>query len=142
MSPRVRWWNSTTASKPTSTNIVKVAWGKRYWPHLRIHYLSRGRPRGHYWYPTDRVPLCTRLKLSSHNTRPCLPAQEGSGFSTCPMAPDTASRHVTALTSPRVPRPQTRLPAWEGSDVATCPMAPDPASRCERALMSPLVPWH
>jgi hypothetical protein len=59
MPPHVCWWNRTTASKPTSTNIIKVAGGKRYWPHLRVRCLSRGGPGGHYRYPADRVPLRT-----------------------------------------------------------------------------------
>jgi hypothetical protein len=45
MPPCVRWWNRSTASKPSSTNIVKVVRGKRYWPHLRVHYLTRVGPR-------------------------------------------------------------------------------------------------
>jgi hypothetical protein len=64
MPPHVRWWNHTTASKLSSTNIVKIVRGKRYWPHLRVPYLSQGGPRGHCQYPADRVPLHTRLNSS------------------------------------------------------------------------------
>jgi hypothetical protein len=80
----------------------------------------------------------------SHGARPCLPAREGSGVATCPMAPDP-TWHGRALASPCVPRRHTpppgteglrrchvprsvrsRLPAQDDSDVATCPVAPDP----------------
>jgi hypothetical protein len=93
--------------------------------------------------------------------RPRLPAREGSGVTTCPVAPDSASRHERALKAPRVPLRRTppsgtewlrrhhvsygvrpHLPTRKGSDVATCHAALDPASCYGRALTSPLVLWH
>jgi hypothetical protein len=139
MSPCVRWWNRTTASKPLRTNIVKAVRGKRYWPHLQVRCLSRGGPRDHcgtlrtgypYTYDLSQVPWRQTLHL----------AREGSGITTCPMAPSS---------------PLVR----EGSCVTTCLAVLDPppaagelwrchvscgtglTSRPRRAPASPCVPW-
>jgi hypothetical protein len=64
-SPRAQWWSRAITSKSSGTNIIKSCVGKRYWSNLRVHRLSRGGPEGHYRYPVDRVPLCTRLKRST-----------------------------------------------------------------------------
>jgi hypothetical protein len=125
MRPCVRWWNRTTASKPSSINIVKVAWEKRYWPHLWVRCLSRGGPGGHCRYLADQVPLRTRLKSSP--TAPDLaPSIGGLRHRHVPHDTGLASRQERATVSPRVPRFQTRLPVREGSGVMACPVAPGP----------------
>jgi hypothetical protein len=115
--------------------------GKRYWPHMRVRRLSRGGPGGHCWYPTDRVPLCKRLKRSAPRLQ-------------------TRSRCQRALALPRAPRHRACHLPGEGFGVATCPMAQSapPARkglRCrhvprgteratcqERAPVSPHGPRH
>jgi hypothetical protein len=69
-----------------------------------------------------------------------LPTGEGSGATTCPMAPDPTSLLGRALALPRVPRLRTPPPCWEGSDAATCLTALDPASLLERVLTLPRDP--
>jgi hypothetical protein len=102
--PRARWWNRSTASKPSCTNIIKAAQGKRYWPHLLVHCLSRGGPMGHCWYPTDRVPRAQDLSLVPRHQTPHT-AGKGFGVAACPRAPDP-------------------LPVPESSGIAMCPVAP------------------
>jgi hypothetical protein len=76
-------------------------------------------------YPVDWVPPHTSFKPRqvSHDSGPCLPAQEGSGAATYPTASDP------------------RLHAQEGFDIAMCPTAPDLTSLLGRALVLPHVPW-
>jgi hypothetical protein len=98
----------------------------RSWPHLQVHCLSRGGPRGHYRYLADRVPLHTSFKSRqgagcaptcrhmSCGTGPCLPAKVCSEATTRPVTPDSASLIGRAPMPPSVSWLRTR---WEGSDV-------------------------
>jgi hypothetical protein len=125
MPPRVCLWNRTIASKLSSTNIIKAVGGKRYWPHLLVCCLSRGGPRGHCQYPTDRVPLHTRLKSSPTAPDPT-PGTGGLRRHHMSHATGPTSRCGRALALWRVLWHRTRLTAGEGSIVAMCPMIPDP----------------
>jgi hypothetical protein len=58
------------------------------------------------------APTCRHVP---YNTRPCLPAEVGSGAATCPVAPNPASLQGSAL-------------------VCKCPTASDPTSLQGRAL--------
>jgi hypothetical protein len=68
-----------------------------------------------------------------HGSRPHLPAEEGSGTTTCPMVLDSASLLGRVLTLSHVPWLQTSLPAREGSSAATYPTVPNPTSLLGRA---------
>jgi hypothetical protein len=97
----------------------------------------------------------------SHGTGSCLPAREGYGAATCPMAPDPASLLGRALMLLCIPRywilpscsgglrryhvsydTGSRLPARGGSVATMCPMASDPTSLLGRAPVVPRVPRH
>jgi hypothetical protein len=182
---------------------------KRYWPHLRVHRLSRGGPVAVDTLQTG-YPHAQDLSPAPWCQTPHL-AGEGSGAAACPggsrPTPGVGElwhRHVPhgtghaihqerAPMTPHVPRLQTRLPvpralasphapwhrarypagegsgvttclvapdsspAWEGSGIAMCPRHQDhrpaglrychiscgsrPTSRCVRALELPHVQW-
>jgi hypothetical protein len=117
-SPHAQWWSRANTSKSLGTNTIKSCAGKRYWPHLWVHRLSRGGPGGHCRYPVDRVPLCTRFKRSA----PWLQTR-----SWCQMA----------LAPPRVPGNRARYLLEQGFGVATCPMAQSAPPARKRVLVSP-----
>jgi hypothetical protein len=77
---------------------------KMCWPHLRVHSLSRGGPRGHCRYPTNRVP--PHIGLS--------PRQGTRHTATCPVAPDPASLLGRAPALPRAPLLRTPPPCSGG----------------------------
>jgi hypothetical protein len=125
-SPHAQWWSRANTSKSLGTNTIKSCAGKRYWPHLWVHRLSRGGPGGHCRYPVDRVPLCTRFKRSA----PWLQTR-----SWCQMA----------LAPPRVPGNRARYLLEQGFGVATCPMAQSapPARKgfwCRHVAEAPCTP--
>jgi hypothetical protein len=140
----------------SSTNIIKAAQGKRYWPHLQIHSLSRGGLRGHCQYPTDRVPPCEDLSLvPQHQT--LHPVGKGFGVAACPcgsrLAPGAeelwhrhvprgtghATRQGRASVLPRVSRLQTHLSVREGSDVAMCHRAHHPTGKDSGVATCPVA---
>jgi hypothetical protein len=69
----------------------------------------RRGPRGHYRYPTNRVPSHTSSKSrqrTGHASAHCHPAREGSSATTCSAAPDPTTQHGRARVLPRVPQLQ------------------------------------
>jgi hypothetical protein len=122
------------------------------WPHLRVRSLSQGGPGGLYRYPENRVSLYTSFKSRQGPVRasmryhvscsfgPHLPAEVGSGATTCPAAPDHASLLRWASALPRVPQLWT-LPPWWG-ELRCCHVSYD-SRLClpeRRDLVLPLVP--
>jgi hypothetical protein len=103
-------------------------WGKRYWPHLRVHCLFRGRPEGHCWYPVDRVPPCTRLK-SNPMAPNSTPGREGLWCHQVSCGSRPAFRCGRAQASPRVPWHQARHPAGMVFGIAMCPHGSGPGAR-------------
>jgi hypothetical protein len=90
------------------------------------------------WHQTPPLGMGGLLRHRvSPGTRPRLPTREGSGVTTCLMAPNPISRHGRALASPCVSWQHTPPPGTGGSGVATCP-----ASQHGRAPASLCVPWH
>jgi hypothetical protein len=85
------WEGSEVTMCPTASN-----------PTFR-HRMTPASPRVLWCQtpPPDTEGLWRRHVL--RGARPRLPAREGSGVTTCPVAPDSASRHGSALKSPRVP---------------------------------------
>jgi hypothetical protein len=119
------WWNRTTTSKPSSTNIINVTQGKRYWPHLWVHCLSQGGPGGHCRYPADRVPPCARLKYS-HTAPDSAPGRVGLRSHRVYSRLQTWSQCQRALASPHAPWHRAHHLTGKGSGVAMCPAALDP----------------
>jgi hypothetical protein len=68
-----------------------------------------------------------------HGSKPHLPAEEGSGTTTCPMVLNSASLLGRVLMLSYVPWLQTSLPAREGSSAAMYPTVPNPTSLLGRA---------
>jgi hypothetical protein len=94
-----------------------------------------------YKYETKaKGRTCYHMLPCVPRLRTHLPTGEGSGATTCPMAPDPASLLGRALAPPCVPRLRTPPPCSEGSDAATCLTALDPASLLERAPTLPRDP--
>jgi hypothetical protein len=114
---------------PLQTRQVQVSSeqcrGKRYWPHLRVHCLSRGGPEGHCQYPVDRVPLCARLN-SSPTAPDSAPGRKGLRCHRVFPRLQTRSWCWRALAPPRAPWHRARHSTGKGFGVATCPAAPDP----------------
>jgi hypothetical protein len=54
---RARWWSRAITSKSLSTNIIKDVQGKCIGPTSGFVSSPEVGPGGHYWYPTDRVPV-------------------------------------------------------------------------------------
>jgi hypothetical protein len=85
-----------------------------YQGQLRRCYVSLGSEP--YLSQLRAPPPCSgglRRCYVSLGSRPCLPAREGSGAATCPLAPDPASLLGRALKLPRIPQLQT-LPPYLG----------------------------
>jgi hypothetical protein len=105
----------------------------RCWPHLLVRCLSRDAPGGHCWYPADRVPLCTSLKLrqgvgqaptcchvphSAGSRPPRLRGLRyilGGGVQCCRVSHSSGSRLSArgALVLTRVPWPSAGYRLWE-----------------------------
>jgi hypothetical protein len=122
---RARWWNRTTASNLSSTNIIRAVQRKRYWPHLRVHCLSRSGPESHCQYPVDGVPPCTRLK-SSPTAPDSAPGRKGLRCHRVFPRLQTRSWCWRALAPPRAPWHRARHSTGKGFGVAMCHAAPDP----------------
>jgi hypothetical protein len=93
------------------------------------------------WIPPPSTGGLRRCHVSC-SFRPCLPAWEGSGATTCPASsnPTTGSRglqhcHVSLSFGPH-------LPTREGYDAVARPAAPDLTPSYGRAPTLPRVPWH
>jgi hypothetical protein len=80
--------------------------GKEMLAPPRVHYLSRGGPEGHCWYPEDQL----RGRHVSCGPSSRCPARGSSGAATCPAAPTPAVQPGAAPGPPRVMRPQLPLP--------------------------------
>jgi hypothetical protein len=79
--------------------------------------------QGHYWYPTDQVPLCTRLKNQPHGSR-SVPGARRLWLYHVPRGTKHATRQKRALVSPCTPWHRACHPPGKGSGVTTCPEAP------------------
>jgi hypothetical protein len=75
-----------------------------------------------------------------HSSGPRLPSEEGSGITTCPVAPDPASLLGKVSVLPCAPWLQTRLPVGEGSGAATSPTVLNPTFLLEKASTLSRVP--
>jgi hypothetical protein len=144
-------------SKQSSTNIIKATRGKRNWPHLRVHCLSRCGLGGHCRYHADRVPPCIRLN-SSPTAPDSAPDREGLRCHRMSLLLQAHSRCQRALASPCAMWHRARHPSGKSSGIATRPVVPDPptgvrglwchhvprgtrpTTRQGRALVSPRVP--
>jgi hypothetical protein len=80
---------------------------------------------GHCWYPTDQVPLCTRLK-SSPIALDSTPGRKGLRCHCISPWLQTRFWCRRALASQRAPWHRGRHPTGKGFGVATCPTAIDP----------------
>jgi hypothetical protein len=150
-----------------STKFRKATREKGCWPHLWVLCLSQGGPRGHYHYPTNRVPPCrsskkgktcahTQPRAPRHRTSHpsseelgcChasrgasshLPTQGASGATTCPVALAPAFRLRYHHASRGA---SSHLPAQCSSGAATRPVVLAPTSRLRVAQVPPHVPWR
>jgi hypothetical protein len=114
----------------------KSTWGKRCWPHLRVHCLSRGGPGSHCCYPADRVPSGTcfrpRQKASYASTHCHVPPQYWN--------PPTCLGRAPALPCVKGSRP---LPSkLEGLWCCHVPRGSEPPSASRRGLELQRVPQH
>jgi hypothetical protein len=139
-SSRARWWSHAITSKSSSTNIIKAAQGKCIGPTSGFITSPEVGPRGHYWYPADRVPLCTRLKRPVPRRQTPHPTGEGSGAATCPHAPDPLPVPESSC-STTCPVAQSTPPSRRGLRCRHVPRGTEPITGQERALEPPHVSW-
>jgi hypothetical protein len=115
--------------------IQKSSAGKRCWPHLWVHNLSRGGLGGHYQYPVDRVPPHTGSK-SERRARCVLTRTHVS------MTSGYVTRHGQLGCHHALRGTSSHLLTRGSSGAATCPMAPTPESQLGAARVLPCGPWR
>jgi hypothetical protein len=135
------------SNQQSRQSFRKAALGKRCWPHLQVHCLSQGGPRGHCRYPVYRgTPrTCFRprkkgkvcvhaLPCATTTTEPTTLLREGSDATTCPRL-WIPPLHLGWLQRCHVPRGSApHLAIQEGSGAAMHPSALGLATPLRRGL--------